>query len=362
MRQGGNMQNHWMLLLYSKLLRLFPAQYQDEYSDELLYAVRMLLAKAQAGGRTQVLQLAWRELRDLPRAWLKAHWRERRSMLKKLLPGAHLPDGPFEFWQVVGAVVPLVVPLLGVVLDISGGRIFSGLICGIEVVLLLLLTFVWIEGLMKAFPVWTLPSLGLVLFCLAYGFYLFFQVVTLIVLRPLWGGFWPDSILLRLLMYVWFNLVYVVITAVLLMILLLISKRLLQLARKDWSLLSFALFNLTIPYIILSKDEFHGMEPYYLVSILILITGAVLFMVLPARWSRLVVLLAATFFALGNVSVGLYRVFPDQSFAAPDFSFRMWEALQPVLDLPALLIILCLPVFVGRLPASFGDKQVITTA
>jgi hypothetical protein len=43
-------------------------------------------------------------------------------------------------------------------------------------------------------------------------------------------------------------------------------------------------------------------------------------------------------------------------------SFRVWEALQPVLHLPALLIILCLPILVRQLPASFGFKHTAAAA
>lgn len=59
--------------------------------------------------------------------------------------------------------------------------------------------------------------------------------------------------------------------------------------------------------------------------------------------------------ALGQVlcimcSVGIYLVFPAQEFATPDLSFRLWESLQPVLLLPALLILLCLPALLPYLP------------
>lgn len=280
----------------------------------------------------------------------------------KLQPGAHLPDGPFKFWQLAAVFLPFSIPMLGVALDLSAGGNFTSLICGIGVVFLGLLVIVWITGLVKEFPIWTLPSLGLILFFFAYGLYLISQAVTLIVLRPIWGSFWPDSILIRLLMYTWFNLVYIAIVALIMMILLAFSKPLLQLARKDWSLLSFLVYTLTIPYVIMNTDEFRGLEPYQLISILILITGAVFFIILPARWTRLLVLLAATLLALTTVSLGLYQIFPAQEFAAPILSFRVWEALQPVLNLPALLIILCLPLLVHRLPASYGYKRPATAA
>jgi hypothetical protein len=355
------MRTHWIISIYRTLLALVPARYQEEYGEELLYAVRMSVEQAQLRGRLSIMRLAWRELRDLPGACLHMHLMERRGMIMKLAPGAHLPEGPFKYWQLAAVFLPFSIPLLGVALGLSAGRSFYGLICGIGVALLGLLVIVWITGLVKAFPTWALPSLGLILLFFAYGIYLISQAVTLTVLQPLWGSYWPDSILMRLLMYLWFNLVYVAIAALIVMILLALSPQLLQLARKDWSLLSFFVYTLAIPYTIMN-DEFKGLEPYQLVSLLILTTGAGLFIVLPARGTRLLVLLAATLLALPTVSLGLYQIFPAQEFAAPILSFRVWEALQPVLDLPALLIILCLPSLVHRLPASYGYKRTVTAA
>lgn len=351
------MYSHWFLSIYRAMLALFPLRYRDKYGEELLYAVRMSLEQAQARGRLFVIWLAWRELRDFPAACLQAHLRERRGLTMKLQPGAHLPDGPFKYWQLAAVFLPFSFPMLVVVLDLLEGGIFANLILGGGVVFLGLLIIVWITGLVKEFPIWTLPSLGLILFVFAGGLYLVSQAVTLTALRPIWGSFWPDSIFLRLLMYAWFNLVYIAIVLLIMVILLAFSKPLLQLVRKDWSLLSFFMYPLAIPYIILNGDEFQGLEPYQLISILILIAGAVFFVILPVRWTRLLVLLASTFLALTTVSLGLYQIFPIQEFATPIVSFRVWEAFQPVLNLPALLIILCLPLLLHRLPASYGYKH-----
>jgi hypothetical protein len=355
------MHSHWILSIYSAMLALFPVRYREEYGEELLYSVRMSVEQAQARGRLFVIRLAWRELRDFPGACLQAHLNERRGLIMKLQPGAHLPDGPFKFWQLAAVFLPFSIALLVVALDLSAGGNITSLLYGIGVVFLGLLVIVWITGLVKEFPIWALPSLGLILFIFAGGLYLISQGITLIVLRPIWGSFWPDSILMRLLMYTWFNLVFIAIVALIMMILLAFSKPLLQLARKDWSLLSFFVYTLTIPHIIMN-DEFRGLEPYQLLSILILITGAVFFIILPARGTRLLVLLAGTLLALTTVSLGLYQIYPAQEFAEPILSFRVWEALQPVLELPALLIILCLPLLVYRLPASYGYKPPATTA
>lgn len=274
----------------------------------------------------------------------------------KLQPGAYLPEGPFKPWQLGAVFLPFAIGLLGVVLSLTVGWRLNGLLCGFGVALLGLLVVVWIAGLAKAFPAWALPSLGLFLLVCTYGVYLVFQGGTLTVLRPLWGSYWPEAIPLRLLMYVWFNLVYIAVAAGFVLFLLAISPRFLELARQDWSLLSLFVFSLGLPYAIMN-DEYHGLEPYQLASLLILTAGVVGFILLPARWTRLLALLVAAFVALPILSVGIYTIFPEQYFADEIMSYRVWEALQPVLELPALLVVLCLPLLVSRLPRSFGFKH-----
>ena len=274
----------------------------------------------------------------------------------KLQPGAHLADGPFKLWQLAGVFLPFYIPLFTVVLDLFSRIISPGLVYTLGALFVGLLGIVCIISLTKKFPIWTLPSLGLFLFILVGGLKLIFQTLTLIALSPFWGSFWPDSILLRLVMVPWFNLIYIAIASILIVTLLVLSQRLLQLARTDWSLLSFLVYPFTIPYVIMN-DEFRGLEPYQLAAILILVTGAVFFVILPSRRTRLLALLAASLAALSTVSLGLYQIFPAQEFASSISSFRLWEALQPVLDLPALLILLCLPVLVRRLPPSFGSAH-----
>ncbi len=148
------MPTHWIISIYRTLLALFPARYQEEYGEELLYAVRMLVEQAQSRGRLAIIRLAWRELRDLPGACLRVHLRERRAMIMKLTPGANLPEGPFKYWQLAAVFLPFSIALLGVLLGPATRGGLSGLVCGIGVVLLGLLVIVWIAGLAKAFPAW----------------------------------------------------------------------------------------------------------------------------------------------------------------------------------------------------------------
>ena len=110
-RRSDRRKEHPIVRLYRAALGCFPEGYRREYADELLYAVRMAAEDAEAQGRVSLLRLAWRELRDLPLAVLRAHLHE-RSVQMNLQPGAHLPGGPIRSWQLGVVFLPFLLPLL----------------------------------------------------------------------------------------------------------------------------------------------------------------------------------------------------------------------------------------------------------
>jgi hypothetical protein len=350
------MRTHWIDRVYLALLALFPAKYQEEYGEELEYAIRMAVEQSQAKGRVSVIRLALRELRDLPIALLRAHLDESRGRWMNIQPGAHLPDGPIKNWKLAALFVPFLIPLLGAVLGFVDRLKFGWLPQGVGYLLFGLLVVTWVVGLMKGFPAWALPGMGLILFLFGYPLKLGAQFIILEAARPPGYGYWPDSITERLILYIWFNLAYVAIAALIVAFLLEASTPFLQRVRKDWSLLSFLVFGLSIPYVIMNDEYHRGLAPFELASILILAAGAAIFLIVPGRWQRLLALFLAALLAHPVLSLGIYQIYPAQEFATPVLSFRVWEALQPVLDLPALAILLCLPALLPLLPASFGHK------
>lgn len=349
------MRTHWIDRVYLALLALFPARYQEEYGEELEYAIRMAVEQAQVKGRVSVIRLALREFRDLPIALLRAHLDESRERWMNIQPGAHLPDGPVTNWKLLLLFVPFSLPLLGAILGLVEGWKLGWLPQGVAYLLLGLLVVTWVVGLVKGFPAWALPALGLILFILSFPLRLGIQGMVLFAVKTPGSEFWPDSITERLILYIWFNLAYVTIVALIVAFLMAISPPFLQRVRKDWSLLSFFMYGLSIPYVVMN-DPYRGLAPFELASIIILAAGAAFFLFVPGRWQRLLALLLATFLAHPVLSLGIYQIFPAQEFAAPILSFRVWEALQPVLDLPALAILLCLPILLPLLPALFGHK------
>ena len=350
------MRNHWINRVYLALLALFPAKYQEEYGEELQYAIRMALEHAQAKGRLYVIRLALRELRDLPIALLRAHLDESRGIWMNLQPGAHLPDGPIKSWELVALFVPFLLPLLGAVLGLGEGWKFGWLPQGVGIILIGLLVIIWVTGLVKGFPAWAMPALGLILFIFSYPLILASRGLILYATKPPGPEYWPDPITERLVLYIWFNLAYVaiaaLIAALIVAFLMEVSHPFLQRVRKDWSLLSLFVYGLSIPYVIMN-DPYRGLAPFELASILILAAGAALFLLVPGCWQRLLTLLLASFLAHLVLSLGIYQIYPVQEFATSTLSFRVWGSLQPVLDLPALAILLCLPALLPLLPAPF---------
>jgi hypothetical protein len=177
-------------------------------------------------------------------------------------------------------------------------------------------------------------------------------VVTAISL-PLYGRFgWPQDLTffgdlaLMLLLQLVFLLCMVGVVAGLLRIVPAFYAR----VRQEWTLLSFLLYGCAV-LPVLGNDEFHGTETYQTISLLILALGAGLYLAVPKRWQRVLVLVLPAVLSPLVMTLGLYQTFPAQPWANPaDFSFRLWEALQPVLYLLPLPVLMLLASQAPRLP------------
>ncbi len=342
------MPAHWLTRVYRACLALFPAAYRDEYGEELEYAIRASVADARARGGRALATLAWRELRDLPPALLAAHISQWEGRAMRLQAGLHLPDGPIPSYLLVALFVPFMIPLFMIVLSAMLGGGPSWLYTGPVLLLGLIAIAIGVLGLAKGFPAWSLPTLGLLLcivwFLLKQGA----QGAILIALHP-GGHYWPEAIPNKLAQQGWLDVAFLAIATLMAALLLLLSPPLRRRARQDWSSLSFLLYGMSIPYVILN-DPYRGLEPYEAASACLLAGGAALFVLAPRRWQRLLALVVALLLAHPLLSLGIYTIFPAQTFATPDPSFRLWETLGPVLELPVLVALVCLPALLGLWP------------
>jgi hypothetical protein len=265
-------------------------------------------------------------------------------MLSKL--AFRFPDGPLKGWQLAALFVPLLFPLLEAIRKL-------GLLSSIHPIwsvgiyfLVVLWVVVFGAGLATRFPTWALPSIGMALFLIGIAILGMMQGLVM----PRSG--WPEPILDRVILMLLRDLLSLPPMLLILALILKTASTFQQRVREDWSLLSLLIYGMAIPTVIL-YDEYQGRGIYELTALLLLAAGLGLFLVLPNRWSRLLVLILGVLSSAGMMSFGIYQLFPAQYFATPEPSFRVWESIQPLLILPALVVLLGLTSLFPRLPLSW---------
>lgn len=280
-----------------------------------------------------------------------------------LQPGSHLPGGPLRNWQLGAVFIPFLLPLLLPLMVYSASKapplqIGAGMITALSIMLVGLLVVIFLAGLVRSFPVWALPALGIVLFLVSAFLQLAAQnVVFYAVMIPLYDG-WPEGVAEKIGMMLLIQLVFLIIIPGVVAGLMRIVPGFLAQVQQEWTLLSFLLYGMAIVPV-LGNDEFRGVEGYEIVSLLILALGAGLYLTAPRRGQRILALIVAVILSPAVMSLGLYQTFPAQSWVdAPTVPLRLWEALQPVLYLSPLPILLLLAALAPRLPWRSGPASV----
>ncbi|HEX7973987.1 MAG TPA: hypothetical protein VF498_06240, partial [Anaerolineales bacterium] len=280
-------KEHLIIRLYRAALGCFPEGYRSEYTDELLYAMRMAATDAQEQGREALLRLAWRELRDLPTAILRAHLRERGIQMNLQL-GAHLPGGPMRGWQIAAVFFPFLLPLLSPLLVLAPASVKVPVSQWILAALALPLVVLWGIGLVRQFPVWALPALGMALFFASAFLQVFVQsAIFYAVMVPRYGS-WPDGLAQKIMMMLLVQFVFLGLMVGVASLLSLVPGFRAR-VQQEWTLLSFMLYGMAIAPV-LGNDEFRGVEGYEAASLLILAVGAGLYLAASRRWQRVLAL------------------------------------------------------------------------
>ena len=189
----------------------------------------------------------------------------------RLQAGVHLPDGPIRSYRLAALFLPFVIPLLFTMPAEVGGVSVIRLSSGLVWVLAALAIVIAVTGLLKGFPAWALPTLGALLFWVWTPLKVAAQAAILTVLRQ-GGRFWPDALPDRMALVARLDVAFLALAVLITLLLLLLSPPLRDRTRRDWSLLSFLLYGLAIPYVLMN-DPYRGLAPYVAVSILLLAAG-----------------------------------------------------------------------------------------
>ena len=107
---------------------------------------------------------------------------------------------------------------------------------------------------------------------------------------------------------------------------------------------------------IVLNDEYRGLGSYKLASLIILFIGAFLYLSPAGPWLGLLKLIIALKLAMIVLGLGIYQIYPQQSWAAHTTFPRWWEAIWPFLIGISLSINMTLPSVLGCSPKDSEGK------
>jgi hypothetical protein len=335
--------------LFNNILQLYPPDFRDEYGEEMLEVFLETLEGASDKGAFAKTTLFLREIKDLTGGALGLR-------INGWQPGNRNPaawEGPPSRQEILIALTIFALPgasiLLNLPINISSGWLAA------------LLAGVFIAGLLKGFPRWSLPILGLSLS--AFSFTFIFQRLADFIAPSMLAqiGLVPQDESTRLLLHafwaglMWFTLFG--LTALTLGLLALIGRFRLLIKRvwQDWTLASYILYSGALFTLVLTFGQYRYERAHAFASTLCLATGALLYLLSRRPWQRSLSLIAGLTLAVcvavaGQVPANLHPDWMTVLGLSSAGSEAWFEIRRAVLEWGWMTIFLLAPGLLRLLP------------
>jgi hypothetical protein len=304
---------------YGRALRLYPRAHRREYDSEMQSVFERTVEDADRRGTLSLLDLCLRELRDLPGAIVRAHWRDVRPNVEDTtmtewpgnghvqqdlqVPAGAAPgswvDRPCPWVEALAGLVPfLYVTLWSIVLELLASPpplwqliAYVGPLIAGYVVLLAGLGLGWARG----FPRWS------------YAYLLSVPLFSLYVAFAASSAILPYAYLLCLPLFS--ALIPLATMAIVVLVVTRSRPRLAPLFTnvwRDWTRLSFALYGLVPMLLWFAFDEVEDrfVLPFMIALMLILVGGALAYLRSARLWQRATALLVSTALARAMATAG----------------------------------------------------------
>jgi hypothetical protein len=286
--------------LYTALLRFYPAEYRQEFAEEMQEVFAQARADASRNGSFSLVSLLINEVLDLPLSALRVHMQIRSN---RPVSSTANPDAPLELsWREL--LVALAVFLLPAMMILANPVLADTTQPARLPAVLLFLGVMIAAGLLRGVPLWSLPYLGLILVVAGY-LYLFQWIASLVspaLISNFTPGPWDRSTYLLLKVIsngmLWLMLFCLTLLVVALLALLNRFQPLFSRTRQDWTMLSYILYGESV-FALLFLFENHRFERSFIIaSLLCLGVGLWFYLRSPARWKRLLALLGGLSLAM----------------------------------------------------------------
>lgn len=349
--------------LYRILLRLYPRQFQAEFADEMGSVFFESISQGVGSGVLSSIKVLLIEVGALPREALRQHIIDYQEGKRRRTIRTVVWEGPPTRKEMLVALVVFVLPALTIWFN-SGSDFSIGILAAIALVIFLI-------GMLRGFPRWSLPSLGLII--AAASFLFVFQWVADLTTPIMISRFGPipgNENARLLLQAFWAGLMWLSLFALTFLVLgfLALLRRfrpLFSRVRKDWTLASYILYSGVIFTLVLTFDQYRFERPYAIASILCLATGSWLYLRSPQEWQRSLSLMAGLTLAMGAAVFGQWSIVPVQ-----DWKFWLyWGTLESdqfmeirwtILEWGWMLVFLLAPIWL-RLLSRMSKRTRIET-
>lgn len=355
---------HLVHKIHAALLRLYPASFRATYADEMQAVFAQTAQDAAERGYLAFSRVLWRELLDAP----IAAFRERVLVWKRREP--QTGDQPSQIRltrsEMLVALAVFLVPTGLILLNAAPSTQIERVLRPAIWILLLLGAMV---GLIKRFPRWSLPYIGLVVATIVFLYLFHWETQRIATFMASRFVSQPQDELGRLMLtafwegVVWLSLLIFIALIILPFALLPRFRHRIQHLQEDWTQFSYLLYGGAMLALVLTFEEYRYEEPYALVALLCLAAGAWGYLRSNHRIQGFLSLLAGATLAMWIAAAGIWLLVPQQSWSAwfqshsPE-SERWFEAQQALIAWGWMIAVLALPGLLKLLPRRYETRPI----
>jgi hypothetical protein len=342
--------------VHTALLRLYPSSFQETYADEMQAVFTQTAQDATERGYLAVCRILWRELFDAPIAAFRErvlNWKRREQQVGDQPSQTRLTRS-----EMLMALAVFLVPAGLILLNAAPSMQIERVLRPAIWILLLLGAMV---GLIKRFPRWSLPYIGLVVATIVFLYLFRWEAQRIATFMASRFVSQPQNELGRLILatfwegVVWLSLLILIAFIVLLLALLPRFRHRIRHLREDWTQFSYLLYGGAMLALVLTFEEYRYEEPYALIALLCLAAGAWGYLRSNRRFHGFLSLLAGATMAMWIAAAGIWLLVPQQSWSvwfqshSPE-SERWFEAQRALIAWVWMVAILALPSLLKFLP------------
>jgi hypothetical protein len=309
---GQQPNNQTLIRLYSFFLRLYPADFQQEFAEEMQWVFSQSISEAVEQGLLERSRTIAREIYGA--IWGAVRQNLEQSAVRRFFRPAGVPgwEGAPGRGEVLLTLMLFLLPALG----LMRREALAALNGPLAIIAAGLVTGALLTGLSRGLPRWSLPYLGIALSTISFFVIFDWQADLLSPMAMEKLNLFPQSSSMRLVFQalwagmMWLELFLLTFLTLGLLALLRRFRPFLHRLRQDWTLGSYILYSGALTLLTLSFMQHQSIKLFAAGSILCLAAGAWLYLYSPRAWQRWLTLITGLTLSMLMAVAGNWPVVP----------------------------------------------------